>query len=337
MNQGDYFILMDGKVDGPHSFETLCLMWKEGKIDSEAYYSQPTMEEWQKISQIQDLFENVELKRTKLPPPHERAVASTSIPMQTSNNSRQVQRKLKPATLVGGVAILLLLALWHWSQPKPASNKSTEESEPRSFIPSTIELDRKNGFRDVFFGQNSTSITNIKFANRWETSARRDEDELSIDGVPLKSIVYSFFQDRLVSVELEFNISHSLKKDNLWINQFHYVPDWPIGSTGQSDDCSTRLKGFIEHLYGKPSTETSELDTWNYQGNSYVAGKKWRYAWIGSKVRIDMEENNRNPGLGMTPTSSGRITIKSIPIALERQNYFLKSEAQNARLKRDGL
>ena len=116
---------------------------------------------------------------------------------------------------------------------------------------SVADLDADDGLPDAHIGEPLTSFTGLRKTEdtgRWLTFDR-PADKLEFLGVKLKGITYNFFKERLYSIDLELNGSHSVH---------------------------AMLK-VLEQRYGK----THSLETRTYRGtNAQMEVREWEGAKI---------------------------------------------------------
>jgi len=162
--------------------------------------------------------------------------------------------------------------------------------KPRGMEPGSLAyLDAKDGFRDVRFGIASSSMDNLVLvqedADNKSKTFTRIGDELMLDDVPLETIEYTFFEDRLCQV----------------------VMKWKVISTDEQipRPQPTKIPVVAASVYGKPTRRTQNKDE-----NLYV--------WRGRKVGVMINELflpgvkdviTKGDGWKIPPTTVGKMLI----------------------------
>jgi hypothetical protein len=148
-------------------------------------------------------------------------------------------------------------------------------------------LDRKDGFRDVHFGQSPANIRGIEAARPVYTAQEKDiykiyrraGEDLQVGETRLQEIRYAFFKDQLTEIHL------------LWDPKAHLGSALPP------------IFGFLTNQFGAPSSQS--IDT---------KRREFRAVWEAQWVRltlIEEEPRERIPGQGV-------VTITSKPLAQQR-------------------
>jgi hypothetical protein len=167
-------------------------------------------------------------------------------------------------------------------------------------------LDLKNGFRDVVFGTPATNFSDLVLQGKDDAAQTatytRSGDVLSLAGVPLQEIDYTFFQDQLSKVTVKWKLEFVT-------NDFSVPPN-----TGLAASCT--------ELYGRPKQHQ-------------VQRESTEYVWSGQRVKILLDEIKlpgvANPGGGgwaVAPVTSGEMVIQSIPLCRDMDVYISSQSAQ---------
>jgi hypothetical protein len=174
------------------------------------------------------------------------------------------------------------------SKPKP-----TILASPNITAGSAKHLDFKNGFRDVVFGQQESSISGLVLKSQDEQRQvkrfTRTGEELSLGGVPLESIEYSFFKGQLYQVLITWRIEQK--------------------EPAQKAPPAVTLVPFCSSLYGPP--------------RHHVLNKKegTELRWSGKRVELTLWESViqgvKDPvkgGWAIAPLASGVMIMDNIDL-----------------------
>jgi len=172
-------------------------------------------------------------------------------------------------------------------------------------------LDFKNGFRDVVFGQQESSIGDLVLKTQDEQrqvkTFTRSGELLLLFGVPLKSIEYSFFKGQLYLVSIKWRIE---QKDD-----------------AQTPSPVVTLAPFCASLYGPPSFRTIEKDPVELK-------------WSGQQVELTMSESVVHGvrdllkgGWAIPPVASGQMVLEKTDF----RKAFTAMLASVAESRKDGL
>ncbi|MFM2294643.1 MAG: hypothetical protein RLZZ350_1056 [Verrucomicrobiota bacterium] len=168
-------------------------------------------------------------------------------------------------------------------------------------------LDAKHGFRDAIFGQNETEVGDLSLVSKDErlglATYVRAGDVKELEGVPLESIRYTFFQGRLARVDLKWKAEYPGS-----------VTPTPL-STEMAARCST--------TYGRPRKQSRTKE---------VA----QYLWAGETMEILVDEfflpgivqpmgkpmdkyaaSSPSTTWLVPPTTTGQMVMRSIPLKKE--------------------
>lgn len=197
--------------------------------------------------------------------------------------------------------------------PKPVAKRIAKPSKTApSPNPGTVQyLDYNNGFRNLVFGQQESSMTNLvlKFvdATRQLRTYALEDDALVIEGTPLKSIEYSFFKGRLFQVRATWQ--RPPKTGVLSI----------ATPSGVATTCSS--------LYGRPKHRSARQ-----HGEVYI--------WRGKEVALILNEiiipgvpDSLTGGWAIPPVTRGSMVMESLPLRKEMQLLVASAKAQSP----DGL
>ena len=179
-------------------------------------------------------------------------------------------------------------------------------------LPGTLRyLDAKNGFRDVTFGESESGIPNLVLkssdeARGLKTYIRSDEN-LSLNGVPLRSVEYTFLKGEL----------------------FKVIARWSVEEKGAvlKNSATTSLAPFCASLYGPARKRAAKKDS-------------PEYIWRGKHVELILNESHLpgvpdavHGGWAMTPSTKGEMLIESI----DRRKALGAEMASSNGGKKDGL
>ena len=165
---------------------------------------------------------------------------------------------------------------------------------PREISPGTIAyLDSRNGFRDVMLGEKESSIANLVLKSQDDAhqvkTFTRSGDELSLEGVPLESIEYTFFKGLLLEIQLKWSLEHR------------------EGAPGLPPPSEVPVR--CTALYGPPT-------------RSEVSRASSEFVWRGRQAQLLVTELRLAPildrvsgGWASPPRTTGRMIIRSVPLA----------------------
>ncbi len=216
------------------------------------------------------------------------------------------------AIVIAGIGTIFFGGFHKKQQPMPARKQpppvvrkiapsKLQPAKPsKEILPGTIEyLDMKNGFRDAIFGRWDTNFSNLVLKGqdpeRQLKTYTRAGDDLSLEGVPLNSIEYTFFKGQLCKVSLT------------WKREY---PDNAINIPPTTD-----ISVSIAHLYGPPTRHQSKRE---FVDNT----------WRGRKAEILLTEflssgvaDLVNGGWSSPPTTTGQMVFQSIPLLHAEEAY----------------
>ena len=187
------------------------------------------------------------------------------------------------------------------STPRPVkkavkAETATQINKPahqlRGIEPGSLSyLDAKDGFRDVRFGIASSNMDNlVLIQENTDNKSKiftRIGDELMLNDVPLETIEYTFFEDKLCQVVLKWNVIST--------NEQNPRPQ------------PTKIPIIVASVYGRPTRRTQNKDE-----NLYV--------WNGRKVGVMIDEIflsgvkdviNQGDSWKIPPTTVGKMLIYS--------------------------
>jgi hypothetical protein len=196
-------------------------------------------------------------------------------------------------------------AVYPVSFDEPAKARPSKGARPGT----SAYLDLKNGFRDVAFGASETSFNDLVLIDAEQAQQlktyTRTSDVLSLDGMPLESIEYTFFKGQFFRVTLRWKIEHPES------------PEFEPRINDLARDCSD--------LYGHPRQLTRRED-----GVYFV--------WRGRKVEIILDGFNR---AGLTnvvkkkwdipPTETGKMTILDLSLRRDADMAAAAGEVQGVK------
>ena len=192
------------------------------------------------------------------------------------------------------------------------SKKTAARSAKEEAAPGTLRyLDAKNGFRDVKFGESEKDIPNLILkssddARGLKTYTRSDET-LSFNGVPLKSVEYTFLKGEL----------------------FQVVAKWSVEEKGAvlKNSATTSLAPFCASLYGPARRHAAKKDS-------------AEYVWRGKQVELILNETHLpgvpdavHGGWAIAPSTKGEMLVESI----DRRKALNAQMASANGEKKDGL
>ena len=195
---------------------------------------------------------------------------------------------------------------------EPKKKAPTKQPVKREIAPGTLRyLDAKNGFRDTKLGGSEKDIPNLVLkssddARGLKTYTRSDET-LSFNGVPLKSVEYTFLKGEL----------------------FQVVAKWSVEEKGAvlKNSGTTSLAPFCASLYGPARRHAAK------KGSA-------EYVWRGKQVELILNEA-RLPGVpdavhggwAIAPSTKGEMLVESIG----RRKALNAQMASTNGEKKDGL
>jgi hypothetical protein len=193
----------------------------------------------------------------------------------------------------------------HKAKTAVVEKKAPKTAKP--VVAGTIQyLDLKNGFRDVVFGTPVTNFTDLVLKEKDDAAQSatytRSGDVLTLAGLPLQEIDYSFFQDQLAKVVVKWKVEYT-------DSDFSIPP-----ASGLAANCT--------ELYGHPKQQTIRADS-------------SEYVWLGSKVKIFLDElkmpglANRGGGWAIAPVNTGEMVIESLPLRQQMDAYLSNRSDQD--------
>jgi hypothetical protein len=250
--------------------------------------------------------------------------------MNLGPQPEQKKRLIKLGIACGVVLLLLFLGLYFFAKPAPpkppkspkrvvVAVKPEKPPKPvklsRMAAPGTLAyLDSKNGFRDVNFGMAVADLPGLALVSENPThhlkTYTRSGDDLLVGGVPLKSINYVFFEDRLCEVVLRWNLN---------------TPEATLRTPPSSS-----LAAYCAELYGPPTRHTA----------SRQKEQTTQYIWRGHDNEVVLNETYLN-GVrdqvkntwSIPPTTAGQLNIYNKPLVRASGAISAAANARNP----DGL
>jgi hypothetical protein len=188
-----------------------------------------------------------------------------------------------------------------------------ETPPPRHPIkPGSIQyLDYRNGFRDVFFYQPESSITNAVLRKQDEQhqlkTFTRPGEEMSLNNIPLESVEYSFFKGQLCQIVVKWRVEQKAGAST----------SPPVAA----------LTPFCASLYGPPSQQTKK------KGETELRWQGQRVVLILSESVIPGVRDKINGGWAIPPVASGLMVMENINLRRALKATLASATEQRA----DGL
>jgi hypothetical protein len=198
--------------------------------------------------------------------------------------------------------------------PQPArAPQSAKAPQPKPVItPGSIKyLDYKGGFRDAILSQKDSSFTNLVLKTQNDKlgikTFTRPDEELSLGGIPLEGIEYSFFNGQLYKILIKWRIEQK--------------------EPGSGTPPMVTLAPFCAGLYGSPTRHAVKKDETQLQ-------------WRGQQVELTLSESvthgvrdSLKGGWAIPPAASGLMVMEGI--ALRKAVTAMLASATEVR--KDGL